>query len=1366
MRTRLLILAAFSLAVIACVNETPYEPGFPGEEITIHAGLESPVPATRTLRNEGDGSVLWAPGDCISVFYGSGTAGGSKFTSQNTENSRSAEFKGTLDVQSTGDMFWGVYPYYDATECDGSSLTVTLPSLQTAAPGTFAPGTFISIGRSENLSMSFYNLCGGVRFRVSKQGVKRVTLRSFDGPIAGKVKGVFDGSGHPVVSEILEGSDAIVLEAPDGQTLLPGNNYYFSVLPHEFGEHCFAVTFETGSEAGVYDRTQAFTVSRSVFEYFNSPIDSNVSWAEVKGIISTPAELQQFLESDAQAAQAGDSYLIVADIDMSGVAIASAASFAGVLDGGGRTISGISSSKPLIESLSGTVKNLTLGGDCSFTPAPGCVFGTVAGTSSGTISNVVNKASVSLTTDSISEATLIGGIAGRSSGTVSDCRNEGNLNVTATGKIVATGVAGLVAYLEGGVSNCTNKGEVSLKAQTLSSRITVIDISNATPSLGGVVAYGGKTGFSMQSCDNYGPVSYSLTGANVDLTASMNRNQSGGVVGSPSGPVNSCNNYGDVNVSVKHSSPGTAITANEFIVCVGGIGGGDYYFTSTSGTLSNTSYINCVNEGNVTVDADALNSNSAVGGIVGWPGQEKPNPPTAAEGCVNRGTVTIRGAMKCRAGGIEGGTGVMRNCTNEGTVHMESCAETSAAGSLCGFHSQGHEITGCTAGGSVVCDVTLIGGVAGLIGNAGNVACNTATGCKVLCPITVQGSDREYIGVVVGKYNGTSTVMTLGSEASPIKVTGTTINGAPASLVSLAGKANRHTNHTIYSDLGTDDGSPFPNLPELTESSINGTTILASSNTAGLITNASTGAGIPGVAVTDGYSYVVTDANGVYQMTRDSRSRKIYYTTPAEYKISLDPSRHLPAFFTDGILLSGVRYRADFSLEPLDAPETEFTLVMIGDPQCYQTSESKRYANETIKDIKATANKYPNVYAMTLGDITFDSTNMWETMVGTMSNVQDDGGRYIPFFQTIGNHDHNSLMPDTDDDAVDDYNAVLEFVKSFGPTDYSFDRGDAHIVSMDDVVAQSIASSGKPNGHTWNYSAGFSDEQYEWFKQDLANVSDKGNKVGFLCLHIPMRAGSSSGSASVNKSRHYADFLKLMKNFKEFHIMIGHTHYQQNYLHTGYVCTGGCYIYEHVHGAACGAWWASDCNVTGGPNGYCIYTVNGPNVTNWLMKGSNRPESYQMRVYDGNDIYAGTYQDFNWYSSYTDLRGVSGMNVNGFAEAKGAFVVEVFNDDSKNWKLEFWQNGAKVGNFTRRADKGYHNVPVCSYWINKKGKKTTTWTNSTASHYWYYKPASGDPSSETNWEVRAIQTIPTNTSQKNTYICSTLTKDYSGFEKP
>jgi hypothetical protein len=279
------------------------------------------------------------------------------------------------------------------------------------------------------------------------------------------------------------------------------------------------------------------------------------------------------------------------------------------------------------------------------------------------------------------------------------------------------------------------------------------------------------------------------------MTANLNRNQIGGIVGSPCGAVSNSNNYGAVNVSLKHSTPGSELPF-EFIVCVGGIGGGDYEFTNTSEVFSNTSYINCVNEGNITVDSDAKKSNNAIGGIVGWPGWEKPVTGTSVNGCTNKGNITGKGIMKCRIGGIEGGTGVIENSENQGVITIESANVGSAVGSLCAFHSQGHAITGCTAGGEVVVKCDLTGGVGGLIGNVGNVEHNTGAGCKVNCKITVPTYNADCHGMVVGYFNGTSKTVVLGSADSPIEVSGS-INGTSANADNIFGKANNE-NHTIF----------------------------------------------------------------------------------------------------------------------------------------------------------------------------------------------------------------------------------------------------------------------------------------------------------------------------------------------------------------------------------------------------------------------------------------------------------------------------------------------------------------------------------------------------------------------------------------
>ena len=60
--------------------------------------------------------------------------------------------------------------------------------------------------------------------------------------------------------------------------------------------------------------------------------------------------------------------------------------------------------------------------------------------------------------------------------------------------------------------------------------------------------------------------------------------------------------------------------------------------------------------------------------------------------------------------------------------------------------------------------------------------------------------------------------------------------------------------------------------------------------------------------------------------------------------------------------------------------------------------------------------------------------------------------------------------------------------------------------------------------------------------------------------------------------------------------MSGHTHYAENNTYDSH--------YEHVHGAACGAWWHSTINTDGTPNGYAIYKVKGATIDNWVYKAT------------------------------------------------------------------------------------------------------------------------------------------------------------------
>lgn len=542
---------------------------------------------------------------------------------------------------------------------------------------------------------------------------------------------------------------------------------------------------------------------------------------------------------------------------------------------------------------------------------------------------------------------------------------------------------------------------------------------------------------------------------------------------------------------------------------------------------------------------------------------------------------------------------------------------------------------------------------------------------------------------------------------------------------------------------------------------IDGIIIDAECNVYGKISDIATGSGIAGVPVSDGYTFTVTDEHGVYQMKTNSKCRKVYYTTPAGYKVAVDASRHMPAFYNTGKVDVTKRTRYDFALEKLPAAENDFTLVMIGDPQCKSSEHANRYSGETITSLKSSLNekqaegKYLRPYAFTLGDITHDSYSMWMEMRTTMSNIQLQDGAYIPFFQCIGNHDHNSNVK------TNDYDATQRFTDVFGPTDYSLDRGKVHIVVMDDIMVTSLKDSSTPNGQTWKYNGGFTSEQIEWLKQDLAFVKDKSDKMIVLCLHIPFRNGVTDGGADINLDKYYDTVLKMLTEFNEAHVMIGHTHYPDCRVHSAYVTRSGHPVYEHVHGAACGAWWNCDSNADGAPNGYSLYEVEGNHMKNWIAKSTKDDWGLQMRVFDGDQVYTGTKGYEYCWSRQVCYGGTDRIAAKGNDVLKGCLVADVWNDDDTYWTVEIYQDGVKKGDMTRLSPGSCCNMAIASFFFNEKNRNTGSYCDSKASHYWYFKTDTA-PSEYKNWEIVATQTIP-DTGEKNVYRSSHLTVDYSEF---
>ena len=267
-----------------------------------------------------------------------------------------------------------------------------------------------------------------------------------------------------------------------------------------------------------------------------------------------------------------------------------------------------------------------------------------------------------------------------------------------------------------------------------------------------------------------------------------------------------------------------------------------------------------------------------------------------------------------------------------------------------------------------------------------------------------------------------------------------------------------------------------------------------------------------------------------------------------------------------------------------------------------------------------------------------------------------------------------------------------------------------------------------------NYKGGITDQQLEWLRQDLSHVAK--DKLVIFCAHMPFRGGTSETDES---HMNHAGVLDLLSEFAEAHIMIGHTHYQQKYIHT----RNGKKIFEHIHGAACGAWWTSTLCADGTPNGYGVYEISGSTVPNQYYKATNKAADHQIRAYSAKQVF-----------------GTSGSTTFGFAANASAMndakciVANVWNSDTGgDWKVSLWQNGEKVGDMTL--------ISTCDYWayayhvLYFSKSVGSTWGKK-LDHFYYGRLTSGTPET-------ADFEIVVEDGMGNTYRTSKLQTDFIGF---
>lgn len=515
---------------------------------------------------------------------------------------------------------------------------------------------------------------------------------------------------------------------------------------------------------------------------------------------------------------------------------------------------------------------------------------------------------------------------------------------------------------------------------------------------------------------------------------------------------------------------------------------------------------------------------------------------------------------------------------------------------------------------------------------------------------------------------------------------------------------------------------------------LNNTELVEEFNLRGLITDQN-GKPIKGVAVSDGYDVVTTDDNGVYQFAAHQDARLLSVSVPAEYEIPYKDNR--PDFWVS-IDPTEYEIRKDFTFKRRASSADNFTIFSLADTHVKTAAHYKRFSTETMTDLENLVNygNYnENSFAVILGDIVFDSYEQVENVKTSLVNSP------VPVFPCFGNHDCSSSVGESELDLISKYQ------QHFGPVDYSFNIGKAHVVFMKDMIYEGKSPYGT-EGH--DYVQGILDHQLEWLKKDLAAVEDKENKLIIMCVHIPLRGTG-------NSSKNYKAVVNEMLKFKEAHVLSGHHHGVYNHIPSSDVTVGGKNFYDHNQVAAAGSWWSSNLNPDGCPNGYMVYNINGNTVADYAYKGTNQNGGYQMRVYDGGVTYSAPSPRWE-YSNWARTFKWSSLGQN----LTGKFVVHVFNADTRDWEVNFVQNGVSTP-MTRTTSKWYDvaSYAFAAYYTNWTGGGNERYSTKVENtNFWYIDAPSGKPDQEKDWYIEAIHTV---NGKSVRYTASELHDNFTGF---
>ncbi|MBR0083917.1 MAG: hypothetical protein IJP93_07500, partial [Bacteroidales bacterium] len=413
----------------------------------------------------------------------------------------------------------------------------------------------------------------------------------------------------------------------------------------------------------------------------------------------------------------------------------------------------------------------------------------VLGCTTNTVSAIecINYGKIDIQLSKTNSALIVAGVSSYTSGPLTGCENHGEISINSDTFIQAVALGGVCAYSSGAMENCMNDAKISLTAQYFNGGNAIGSIKSDTTvsTTTGALAVGGIVGytynkFSMDNCHNEGNIIFELSEQDKKVAiGSTYRFEFGGCVADAWGDINNSHNTGDIEAYVR-TSTGDAFTPVKPSDTSSAGGGGTLYIGGIAGAnyeaigQSCLNITGCTNTGQIITHSDSQSTtNCAFGGIVGWPGKEADctsitkQCTNGAESDAEKGSITVSGFITYRAGGIQGGSGRIEDCTNYGTIYAKSGKPS--IGGIAGYHGGGYQVSSSSNYGTLKSDVKATG-VGGLIGALQNIEISFGEGCKVDCNLV--SSNTTEIGLILGHFNGNTYAITLGSETNPIKVKG------------------------------------------------------------------------------------------------------------------------------------------------------------------------------------------------------------------------------------------------------------------------------------------------------------------------------------------------------------------------------------------------------------------------------------------------------------------------------------------------------------------------------------------------------------------------------------------------------------------